>query len=96
MSKIVVVGSTGQISIGKKWAGRQVMVTEVSSSKLSIEEGLFIPEHQKCFYTQEALSRLEEFHEWEKTHPPIASNIKQVFSELKKKKRSRDKSKNKV
>ena len=98
-SKVVTVGSTGQISIGKKWAGKQVQIIELSSSELKIESGemgSFIPDHHKCFYTPEAMKQLEDYNEWRKTHPWVARDIKKVFAELRKKKQSCEQSKSNV
>jgi hypothetical protein len=87
--KLITVPQNGQISIGKGWAGRQIRVEEVSNTEIHISAGVFVPESQKTFFTQEANKTLESFGEFEKKNSATATNAKKLFADLKKKKQSR-------
>ena len=52
--KVLTVPSNGQISIGKQWAGREVMVEMVDDNRMVITAGTFIPHDLSAFYTKEA------------------------------------------
>ena len=66
--KLVTVPLNGQISIGKQWAGREIMVEKVNDNCIVIRSGAFIPTHQATFYTKESQAQLESFNRWsEKT-----------------------------
>lgn len=84
--KLVMVSPNGQISIGKAWAGRQIRVEEVNENEIRISAGVFVPDSQKMFYSDEAKQSLMEFNQFEAAIPAQATNTKVFFSELKKKK----------
>lgn len=83
--KLLKVPENGQISIGKKWAGREVKLEIVSDNEIKIVSGIFIPDHQKTFYTPEAQKQLEEFNQWEATHPPKDTDLEVLRKKLAKK-----------
>ena len=83
--KLLKVPNNGQISIGKKWAGREVKLEIVSDHEIKIVSGIFIPDRQKTFYTEEALKQLEEFNKWEAQHPSKQTDRKVLREKLGKK-----------
>jgi hypothetical protein len=83
--RLLKVAPNGQISIGKNWAGKQIRIEEISEGELRISAGTFVPDSQKTFFTEEAGSSLAEFNEWEKENPPIATDTKSLFANLRKK-----------
>ena len=87
--KLVKVSPNGQISIGKAWAGRQIRVEEVNENEIHISAGVFVPDSQKVFFTDEAKQSLAEFNEFEAAKSAQATNTKALFAELKKKKKIR-------
>ena len=64
-AKLLMVPANGQISIGKTWAGRQILVEEIDNNEIRILSGAFIPDSQKVFHTKEAQESLDAFNEWE-------------------------------
>jgi len=86
--KLITVSPNGQISIGKAWAGRQIRVEEVSKNEIHISAGVFVPDSQKFFFTDESKQSLAEFNQFESEKPAKATNTKTLFTELKKKKLS--------
>ncbi len=81
-----MVPFNGQISIGKAWAGRHILVEELNDNEIKISSGTFIPDSQKIFFTKEAQQDLETFNDWEKNNLPKETNAQHLFSSLKKKK----------
>ncbi len=85
-AKLLMVPANGQISIGKSWAGRQIIVEQVGNNEIRISAGTFVPDSQKAFFTKEAKASLEAFNEWEGKKPAKATNTKALFASLRKKK----------
>lgn len=90
-TKLLTVPANGQISIGKAWAGRQIMVEEIGNDRIQISSGVFVPDSQRTFYTKEADRSLAAFSEWEEANPPKKTDVGSLFSSLKKKKVQRAK-----
>ncbi len=90
-TKLLTVASNGQISIGKSWAGRQIVIEEVGEGELHIRAGVFVPDSQKIFHTKAAKESLAEFNDWEGKNSPKHSKSSDVFAQLRKQKKSRGK-----
>src|SRR5207253_2605535 len=84
--KVLTVPSNGQISIGKQWAGREVMVEMVDDNHMIITAGAFIPHALSTFYTTEAEGRLADFDRWSKKTPAKKTNLNQLRKRLGRKK----------
>lgn len=79
--KLITVPTNGQISIGTKWAGRQICIEELSETELHISAGTFVAESQKTFFTAKAQESLQEFDKWEKgshTSQSALDTLKQI------------------
>lgn len=90
-AKLLTVPANGQISIGKSWAGRQIMVEEIGNDEIRVLSGIFVPDSQRTFHTDEAKESLAAFNKWETKNPPKATDVSSLFSSLKKKKQARAK-----
>lgn len=68
--QVKVIGMNGQLSIGKRFAGKTVQVDQIDKTTLVIKIGNFIPDSEKWLYQGENLAKLEKALEWtEKTIP---------------------------
>lgn len=90
-TKLLTVASNGQISIGKAWAGRQIVIEEVADGELHIRAGIFVPDSQKTFNTKSAKDSLTEFNIWEENKAAKTPKSNDVFSQLRKQKQARGK-----
>ncbi len=88
-TKLLTVASNGQISIGKAWAGRQIVIEEVAEGVLHIRAGVFVPDFQKTFHTKAAKESLADFNEWEENKPSKAPKSSDILAQLRKQKNSR-------
>ena len=88
-AKLLTVPANGQISIGKSWAGRQIMVEEIGDDEIRISSGIFVPDSQRVFHSEAAKESLAAFNKWEAKNQPKATDVGSLFSSLKKKKRAR-------
>ena len=80
--KVLTVPSNGQISIGKQWAGREVMVEMVDENRMVITAGTFIPNDLATFYTKEAQAQLGDFNRWSQKTPARKTNLNQLRKRL--------------
>lgn len=85
-AKFLTVPPNGQISIGKSWAGKQILVEEIGNNEIRILSGEFVPDSQKAFNTKEARESLNSFNQWESEKKAKATDTKALFSSLRKKK----------
>lgn len=59
MAVIKTVGSSGQIAIGKQYAGRHVMVEEPEPGVWVIKLGEFIPDNERWLHEPEVRAKLD-------------------------------------
>ena len=83
MGTLKTVGSSGQISLGKKFAGQTVMVDELQPGVWIIKMGRFIPDNEKWLYESEVHSELNEAIAWAKENPPEDANFKELEARIK-------------
>ena len=70
---VKVVGANEQISLGKQFAGRQVLVEEKEAGVWLIRTATVIPDNERWLHETQAASDLARALDWSKQHP--ASDI---------------------
>jgi hypothetical protein len=81
-SSVKVVGSNGQISLGKQFAGRQVLVEEQEPGVWLIRTATVIPDNERWLHFPQATADLDKALAWGLTHPASDANIDSVLSLL--------------
>ena len=66
---VTVVGANGQISLGKQFAGRQVLVEEKEAGVWLIRTATVIPDNERWLHGTQAASDLARALDWSKQHP---------------------------
>jgi hypothetical protein len=66
---VKVVGANGQISLGKQFAGRQVLVEEKETGVWLIRTATVIPDNERWLHETQAASEMARALEWSKQHP---------------------------
>lgn len=66
---VKVVGANGQISLGKQFAGRQVLVEEQEAGVWLIRTATVIPDNERWLHEAQVASDLAKALEWSKQHP---------------------------
>ena len=72
------VGSSGQISLGKEFAGRQVLVESPAKGVWIIRTATIIPDHEEWLHEERTKSSLKKAIAWAQKNPPKASNPDQL------------------
>ena len=68
-SSVKVIGANGQISLGKQYAGRQVLVEEQEPGVWLVRTATVIPDNERWLHGAQAASDLARALEWSKQHP---------------------------
>jgi hypothetical protein len=76
-AEIKQVGVNGQISLGKKYAGKQIQISELENGSLLIKTGTFIPDNERWLYKDNNLEKLMKALDWSERHPR-SDNFKEV------------------
>ncbi|MBT3388649.1 MAG: hypothetical protein HN417_12005 [Desulfobacula sp.] len=83
MDIIKTVGSSGQISLGKKFAGRTVMLSEWDKGVWLLKLGEFIPDNEKWIHAADIQSEINEAIAWAEKNPPEETDLQQLEDRLK-------------
>lgn len=73
-SSVKVVGANGQISLGKEFAGRQVLLEEREPGVWMVRLAVVIPENEMWLHQSQAASDLQRAMDWAVSHPAQSSD----------------------
>lgn len=72
---VKTIGSSGQIALGKEYAGRTVMVEQPEEGVWVIKLGEFVPDSERWLFESQAREELNEAVRWAETHAPQETDI---------------------
>ena len=78
MNVIKTVGTNGQISLGKKFAGQTVILDEIDSGVWIIKLGRFIPDNEKWLHSPGVQAELNEAIAWTEANPPADMSVEEL------------------
>ena len=76
MDVIKTVGRSGQISLGKKFAGQTVMLSEMETGVWLVKLGRFIPDNEKWVHATDVQCELNEAIDWAEKNSPEETDMK--------------------
>ncbi|GGX15407.1 hypothetical protein GCM10007242_22450 [Pigmentiphaga litoralis] len=79
---VKLVGANGQISLGKQYAGRQVLIEEQEAGVWLVRTATVIPDNERWLHTAEAAAGLDEAVEWARTHPASDAKSNALLKKL--------------
>ena len=85
---IKVIGTNGQISLGKEFAGRKVLVEQQEPGVWLIRTAVVIPENELWLHKSKAKRDLTDALSWAETNVPRVSEPKTILGKLEHGKRS--------
>lgn len=77
-----MVGASGQLSLGKKYAGQYFEVTEREDGAIVMVPMRVVPESEAWLHTPEMRERLLEAARWMKEHPPAETDIEAFLEDI--------------
>ena len=81
-TSVKVVGSNGQISLGKEFAGRQVLVEEREPGVWLVRTAMVVPENELWLHQPKAREDLQRALDWAQGHPPKESDSDAILKGL--------------
>ena len=82
MNSVKVVGANGQISLGKQFAGRQVLVEEQESGVWLIRTVTVVPDNERWLHAPASASDLDQALAWAANNPPSDAQLDNTLSRL--------------
>jgi hypothetical protein len=73
-SSVKVIGANGQISLGKQFAGRQVLVEELEPGVWMVRTATVIPDNERWLHEPQAAADLRSSLTWAAANPATDSN----------------------
>ncbi len=83
MNTIKTIGTSGQISLGKKFAGQTVMIDEIDKGVWIVKLGRFIPDNERWLHKLETQAELNEAIDWAEKNPPQETTLDEIESRIK-------------
>ena len=81
-ASVKVIGANGQISLGKQYAGRQVLVEEQEPGVWLVRTATVIPDNERWLHQPQSASSLQDALAWAQNHPPADDNVDAVLGKL--------------
>ena len=75
---VKLVGSNGQISLGKQFAGRQVLVEEQEPGVWLVRTASVIPDNERWAHTADASAALTAAMAWSSANAPQETSLDDV------------------
>ena len=79
---VKVIGANGQISLGKQFAGRQVLVEEQEPGVWLVRTATVIPDNERWLHLSQAATDLQTALAWAKDNPPDDANVEALLEKL--------------
>ena len=83
MNVIKTVGSSGQISLGKKFAGQTVMLDEIDTGVWIVKLDRFVPDNERWLHRPDVQAELNEAIAWAEKNPPEDTNFEELEARIK-------------
>jgi len=81
-SSVKVIGANGQISLGKQYAGRQVLVEEQEPGVWLVRTATVIPDNERWLHQPRAATDLQNALSWAQANPPADANLDTILEKL--------------
>ena len=77
-----MVGSSGQISLGKKYAGKYFEVDEREDGSIFMVPMRVVPESEAWLHSPDMQAQLRRADDWYQEHPPAETNLDALAQQL--------------
>ncbi len=82
MAVIKTVGQSGQIALGKAYAGRHVLMDELEPGVWLVKLGEFIPDSERWLHAPDVKADLDEAIAWAESHPALETDLNALAKHL--------------
>lgn len=81
-ASVKVIGANGQISLGKHYAGRQVLVEEQEPGVWLIRTATIIPDNERWLHQAKTATDLQNALSWAEANQPSESNLDTMLEQI--------------
>lgn len=81
-TSVKVIGANGQISLGKQYAGRQVMIEEQEFGVWLVRTATVIPDNERWLHQPKAAADMQNALYWAQANLPADANIDAIQEKL--------------
>lgn len=81
-ASVKVVGANGQISLGKQFAGRQVMIEEQEAGVWLVRTATVVPDNERWLHTPVAANDLNSALAWATQNPASDESLDKTLKRL--------------
>ena len=78
MAVVKTVGRSGQIALGKEYAGRHVLVEQIEPGVWIIKLGEFVPDNERWLHIPQVKADLDEAVTWAEGHLPAETDLDEL------------------
>ena len=82
MAAIKTLGSSGQIALGKRFAGRQAIVEELEPGVWIVKVGEFIPDNERWLHENGVKDKIDRGLAWAKRTPRQETDLDELEERL--------------
>ena len=82
MPAVKTIGSSGQIALGKEYAGRHVLIDEVERGVWVVKLGDFIPDSERWLQQPSVRRSLDRAIAWAEKNPPRKTSLSRLKTRL--------------
>ncbi len=79
---VKVIGANGQISLGKQYAGRQVLVEEQEPGVWLVRTATVIPDNERWLHQPKTATDLQNALSWTQANSPTDANVDDMLENL--------------
>jgi hypothetical protein len=81
MQVIKTIGTSGQVSLGKEYAGRLVLIDQVEPGVWILKLGEFVPNNESWMIQDNVKQEIDRAMDWAAKNPPAETNLDE-FEEI--------------
>ena len=81
-ASVKVIGANGQISLGKQYAGRQVLVEEQEPGVWLVRTATVIPDNERWLHQPKTAADLQNALSWAQANSPTDTNVDAMLEKL--------------
>ena len=82
MMSIKTIGKSGQIALGKEYAGRSVLVEQIEPGVWIVKLGEFVPDSERWLCNTQVQQEVEEAIAWAERTPPRPTDLEALGAQL--------------
>ena len=79
---VKIIGANGQISLGKQFAGRQVLVEEKEPGVWLVRTATVVPDNERWLHEAQSAAQLQEALAWAQSNLPTDRKAAAVLEKL--------------